>query len=287
MKKLDTDMLMQKTAEQQPSVQARLRHALNFAMLRARPPNKTCVAKKTTQKEVQQKSPPNELITQSVHSDSHSGSKYNRHILSTIIGLAALQGMMSLPAQAASASKTGQRVLMVEMTPALCSLQPSRTRMRQCLEGYSLTVSGLDLGYGERCGRGSEPRLSPLQLKVVNRIMPDSSVRSQAWQHYGACSPLSASSYFRQIVNLAGQLKLPSELNTGNSYTVSKSRFISQMTRLNSGMSADGIDLICQDGSRRQSILTDIHICYEGSQFGSCHNVVNSCGKNFIISGRK
>jgi ribonuclease T2 len=143
------------------------------------------------------------------------------------------------------------------------------------------------LGYGERCGRGSEPRLTPLQLKVVNRIMPDTSVRSQAWQRYGACSPLSASSYFRQIINYSGQLKLPNELNTGNSYTVSKSRFIGQMTRLNSGMTSSSIDLICQDGSRRQSILTDIHICYEGSQFGSCRNVVDSCGNNFIIAGGK
>ena len=159
--------------------------------------------------------------------------------------------------------------------------------MRQCLEGYSLTVSGLDLGYGERCGRGSEPRLTPLQLKVVNRIMPDITVRSQSWQHYGACSPLSASSYFRQIVSLAGQLKLPSELNTGNSYTVSKSRFIGQMTRLNSGMTASSIDLICQQGSRKQSVLTDVHVCYEGSQFGSCSNVVDNCDKNFIISGGK
>ena len=206
-------------------------------------------------------------------------------ILLSIFTLLMIQSIMSIPAQAASAFKTSQRVLMIEMTPALCSMQPSRARMRQCLEGYSLTVLGLDLGYGERCGRGSEPRLTPLQLKVVNRIMPDITVRSQAWQRYGACSPLSANSYFRQIVNLAGQLKLPSELNTGNSYTVSKSRFIGQMTRLNNGMTASSIDLICQDGSRRQSILTDVHVCYDGSQFGSCSNVVDNCGKNFIISG--
>ncbi len=207
----------------------------------------------------------------------------------TLLGCAGLlsQGLILIPAQAASTTKIGPRVLMIEMTPALCALQPSRARMRQCLEGYSLTVSGLDLGYGERCGRGGEPRLTPLQLKVVNRVMPDITVRSQTWQRYGACSPLSASNYFRQIVNLAGELKLPSELNTGNSYTVSKSRFIGQMTRLNKGMVASSIDLICQDGSRRQSILTDIHVCYEGSQFGSCSNVVDNCGKNFIISGGK
>lgn len=210
-----------------------------------------------------------------------------RHIALKAVGLLLLPSVMLSSAQAANAVKTGQRVLMIEMTPALCSIQPSRARMRQCLEGYSLTVSGLDLGYGERCGRGSEPRLTPLQLKVVNRIMPDTTVRSQAWQHYGVCSPLSASSYFRQIVNLAGELKLPNELNTGNSYTVSKSRFIGQMTRLNSGMTASSIDLICQAGSRRQTMLTDVHVCYEGSQFGSCSNVVNNCGSNFIISGGK
>ncbi|MER1972766.1 MAG: hypothetical protein ABS880_03280, partial [Psychrobacter alimentarius] len=121
------------------------------------------------------------------------GSQYHKRVINmkapsniqTTVSIGAfliLQSMMLLPAQAASAVKTGQRVLMIEMTPALCSIQPTRARMRQCLEGYSLNVSGLDMGYGERCGRGSEPRLTPLQLKVVNRVMPDITVRSQAWQ---------------------------------------------------------------------------------------------------------
>ncbi|MFZ3075673.1 MAG: ribonuclease T2 [Psychrobacter glacincola] len=204
----------------------------------------------------------------------------------SIAALLLLQGTIAMPAQAANASKSGQRVLMIEMTPALCSLQPTRSRMRQCLEGYSLTVSGLDMGYGERCGRGSEPRITPLQLKVVNRIMPDTTVRTQAWQRYGACSPLSSSSYFRQITNYAGALKLPNELNTGNSYTVLKSRFIGQMTSLNSGMTPASIDLICQAGTR-QMILTDVHVCYEGSEFGNCRNVVDNCGSKFVISGGK
>jgi len=208
--------------------------------------------------------------------------------LNTTVSIGALlilQGIVLIPAHAASTTKSGQRVLMIEMTPALCSLQPTRARMRQCLEGYSLTVAGLDMGYGERCGRGSEPRLTPLQLKVVNRIMPDTTVRSQVWQRFGVCSPLSASSYFRQITNYAGALKLPNELNTGNSYTVSKSRFLSQMTRLNKGMSSASVDLICQAGSRKQSILTEIDVCYDGADFGRCHNMVDSCGSKFIISG--
>lgn len=215
--------------------------------------------------------------------DKKSISKINTTI--SIGTLLMLQGIMLMPAQAANAVRAGQRVLMIEMTPALCSIQPTRARMRQCLEGYSLTVSGLDMGYGERCGRGSEPSLTPLQLKVVNRVMPDNTVRSQAWQRYGVCSPLSASSYFRQITNYAGALKLPAELNSGNSYTVSKSRFISQMTRLNSGMSPASINLICQAGSRRQQTLTDIHVCYDGNDFGTCSGVVDNCGSKFVISG--
>lgn len=195
---------------------------------------------------------------------------------------AVLQSMM-MPAYAANNS----RVLMIEMTPALCSMQSSRARLRQCLEGYSLTVSGLDLSYGSSCKSRSEPRLTPLQLKVVNRIMPDSTIRTQAWQRYGACSPYSSSTYFRQIVNMASELELPRELNTGNSYTVSKSSFVNQMTRLNPGMRAGSLDLICQDGNRRQSVLTQVRVCYDGNSFGQCENVIDNCGNNFIISGGK
>ena len=189
------------------------------------------------------------------------------------------------PAHSAEGAKVGQRILMIEMTPAMCAIYPSRARMRQCLEGYSLTVAGLDLGYGDSCGRGGTPKLTPLQLRVVNRVMPDATVRNQAWRRYGACSPLRSSFYFRQIVTHASELKLPRELNTGNSYTVSKSRFLQQLTRLNPGMQASGVDLICQDASRKQSILTEIHICYEGSSFGRCPATIDNCGSNFIISG--
>ena len=57
------------------------------------------------------------------------------------------------------------------------------------------------------------------------------------------------------------------------------------MIRLNRGMSSSDIDLICQAGNRRQSILTDINVCYEGNDFASCSNVIDSCDKKFIISG--
>ena len=225
-----------------------------------------------------------EYLSQNMMSQPRNTKGYTAISIATLL---LMQGVIVMPAQAANASKSGQRVLMIEMTPALCNLQPTRSRMRQCLEGYSLTVSGLDMGYSERCGRGSEPRLTPLQLKVVNRIMPDTTVRTQAWQRYGACSPLSASNYFRQITNYAGALKLPNELNTGNSYTVLKSRFIGQMTSLNKGMSPASVDLICQAGTQRQMILTDVHVCYEGSEFANCHNVVDNCGSKFVISGGK
>ena len=64
--------------------------------------------------------------------------------LNTMLSIGALvilQGVMMMPVHAASAVKSGQRVLMIEMTPALCSIQPTRARMRQCLEGCLLYTS--------------------------------------------------------------------------------------------------------------------------------------------------
>ena len=115
--------------------------------------------------------------------------------------------------------------------------------------------------------------------------MPDTAVRTQAWQAYGACSPLSASSYFRQIVNYSDDIKLPNELSTGNSYTVSKSSFTRQLMRLNKGLTSSNFDLICQASDRRQAILTNIHICYENGKYGKCNSPINNCGRKFIISG--
>ena len=83
------------------------------------------------------------------HASSITNTSMDKLNTTLSIGaLVILQGIMMMPVHAASAVKSGQRVLMIEMTPALCSIQPTRARMRQCLEGYSLTVSGLDMGYG-------------------------------------------------------------------------------------------------------------------------------------------
>lgn len=197
-----------------------------------------------------------------------------------------LAGLSPSATYAASGVKPGQRILLVEMTPAICELNASRSRTRQCLEGYALTVAGLDLGYGNDCrARNSIPDISPLQLRIVNRVMPDNVYRTQAWQRYGACSPMNANAYFRSIIDHAAALRLPQELNTGNSYTVTKSRFISQLTHLNPKLSEPAIDLICQDGNRSQPILTEIHICYQGTQFAACPYKSDSCESNFILLG--
>ncbi|PAL85559.1 ribonuclease I, partial [Acinetobacter baumannii] len=34
-------------------------------------------------------------------------------------------------------------VMHVQMTPAVCALDPSNQKQRRCLEGYSLTITGL------------------------------------------------------------------------------------------------------------------------------------------------
>lgn len=174
---------------------------------------------------------------------------------------------------------------MIDMTPALCQLNPNRAKLKQCLEGYHLTVFALDLDKKMTCKSNRSFTLSPLQKQIISQVMPDEALRQQAWQNYGACGYQSESDYFRQITHLTNQLKLPKELNTGNSYTVNKTKLTNSIIALNPGLSSSGIDFMCQDANRRQAILTQIHICYEYNQFGQCQHKTNSCGDNFIILG--
>lgn len=71
-------------------------------------------------------------------------------------------------------------VMHVQMTPAVCALDPSKQKQRKCLEGYSLTITGLMPETTRTdCSTQSSATLSPLQAKVVARVMPDNNARVQ------------------------------------------------------------------------------------------------------------
>ena len=88
--------------------------------------------------------------------------------------------VMYSPAHAESNSSRGGDILHVQMTPAICALDPNRKKQRKCLEGYALTVAGLvpeTMRAG--CETNSSAILPPLQAKVVARIIPDEASRIQ------------------------------------------------------------------------------------------------------------
>ena len=57
------------------------------------------------------------------------------------------------------------------------------------------------------CSTDSSATLSPLQAKVVARVMPDNNARVQLWKSVGGCVPMNASQYFRTVINFAERLK--------------------------------------------------------------------------------
>lgn len=178
-------------------------------------------------------------------------------------------------------------VMQVQMTPAVCALEPSKQKQRKCLEGYSLTITGLLPEATERsCSTNSSANLSPLQAKVVARVMPEENARIQLWRSIGACVPMSASQYFRTVINLADRLKVPADLTSPENKNVQYNILKNQFVKLNPGMNNNSIRFTCQN-SQNDPVLTEIQICYRvNGQYKQCSNhIVSNCPSSFSIKG--
>lgn len=197
--------------------------------------------------------------------------------------------MTTLHAQPSHANYQSM-TLRIELSPAQCAINPKRSRLRQCREGFALTVAGLrpePYTRGQPCSR-SGAKLPPLQAKVVSRIMPDKVMRDLAWRYYGSCMGMSSPNYFRFIANLSGQLKVPKELSSGNNYVVSRELFEQQLQHKNKGLDALGLQMLCQNTPDAKSqVLTELQVCYDSAgKFGRCaQKVSGSCPATFMIKG--
>lgn len=179
--------------------------------------------------------------------------------------------------------------LRIDLSPAKCALQPQRAKLRQCREGFPLTVSGLrpEPATKEVCSQ-RKANLPPLQTKVISRIMPDKVIRDLAWQKYGSCMTSDAKGYFRLIAKLSGQLKVPKELSSGNHYEVNRLLFTQALVKKNAGLARQHIQLSCQKmGSTHSQVLTELQVCYDSvGKFSNCQRTVKvSCPASFTIKG--
>ncbi len=131
----------------------------------------------------------------------------------------------------ANASALSVSVLSIDIVPALCQLNQRYAKSRQCADGKSYVIRSLNIlnNTNTKCHAQSIPTLSPVQAKRVDTLMPDKQAQKQAWQNYGACSGLSASQYFRQIIQKSSQLKLPKELTDGQTHKLTKTQLINKL----------------------------------------------------------
>jgi ribonuclease T2 len=208
---------------------------------------------------------------------------------SFVIGSLLMFGLMVMhsSAHAESNSSRGGDILHVQMTPAICALDPNRKKQRKCLEGYALTVAGLvpeTMRAG--CETNSSAILPPLQAKVVARIIPDEASRIQLWRSVGGCMSMSAVQYFRTIINYAQRLKIPAVLTDASSHTIQRPTLLAQFLKLNSGLPADGIEFHCQS-NHGTTVLTHVSICYNSNgTYKACANhEISNCPKSFTIQG--
>lgn len=190
----------------------------------------------------------------------------------------------------ASASTKGLQgyVMDIQMTPAVCSLDRSKLKQRKCMEGYSLTITGLIPETPQTdCSTKSSAKLSPIQARVVARVMPDETARAYLWRSVGGCTPMTASQYFRDIINKAQDLKIPVDLTGIENKTVQKTNIIRQFYRINPNLKTNSLILSCQNNTKNKAILTSIQICYRvNGQYKQCANQdAANCPSSFEIKG--
>lgn len=192
----------------------------------------------------------------------------------------------ALNTQVQGATATGY-VMQIELTPAMCALNPSQSKQRKCLEGYSLNIAGL---YPEHlssdCRTSSSANLPLLQAKVVARVMPDEAARVALWRNIGDCVAMNASQYFRTIINYADRLKVPNDLSQAETYQVSGSYIQQRFLKLNPQLPAKGIHFQCQQ-QRKTTYLTQIQVCYKSNgQYKACPSQLRSnCPSHYHIKG--
>ena len=208
----------------------------------------------------------------------------SRVFLPLIIGLFGL-----VTASTVQAERPTSYTLVINLTPALCATNPELRRLRQCQEGFSLTVSQLQPEPPSQRDCAQEPaRLSPLQARVVERVMPDAQLRNEAWRTSGSCSGMSANVYFRTITNYAGRLKVPPEFNTDQAVIVHKDQLLQQLVDLNAGLKSNGLQLNCAKNPKfRQPMLTEVRVCYSpnGAYIDCPSTVESNCPDRFVVHG--
>lgn len=201
-------------------------------------------------------------------------------------------GLFTQPVMSAENVRPQGYTLVVHMAPALCAMDSSRRNLRQCQEGFSLTIASLKPQVPSNtavdCYTKTPAVLTPLQARVVDRVMPDERLRQEDWQRNGGCTGMTPSTYFRTIANYAGRLRVPPEFNAAREVTMKRSNLLRQLQTLNPSLPVDGVQLNCAQSSRfSAAVLTEMRVCYNATgNYVACPATVRSnCPASFVVQG--
>jgi ribonuclease T2 len=196
-------------------------------------------------------------------------------------------GLLFLAASPAVLAAPTGYIMDIQMVPALCSLDPAYSKKRKCLEGYSLNISGLyPQTTSTNCTTRSSAKLSPLQARVIARIMPDENTRALLWRNIGGCIPMNATQYFRTVINYADRLKVPEELTEQENHSISIDLLRAKFLKINPKLPTSALRFNCQ-ANRSTSLLTSIQVCYnsQGGYKACPSSVMNTCPRTVTIKG--
>lgn len=180
-------------------------------------------------------------------------------------------------------------VLDVELSSATCRLNTHLKKSRQCLDGYAMSVVGL-LPEGVKhksCETAHLFNLTPIQRRLLMRIMPDEHAQMRLWKSIGGCVEMNAPQYFRTMLQLADRLNMPAELSSNQTIHVHRDRLQQRFLQLNRDMPMQAIHLSCH-AARGQAVLTQIQVCYkQNGQYQACdvEKARSSCPSQFQILG--
>ena len=179
-------------------------------------------------------------------------------------------------------------ILDIELSPAICKIDPKQKRTRQCLEGYSLAVAGLyPIKHTKPCETSSFLTLTPVQKRVLMRIMPDENIQVRLWRSIGGCIGMNAHQYFRLMVNYAERLNIAEEFSTPTTLRVNREWLEKRFIQQNTGMTEQSFKFSCKSLDSKTKVLTNLKVCYEANgRYTSCgFDDKNSCPTQFVIQG--
>lgn len=179
-------------------------------------------------------------------------------------------------------------VMGMELSPAVCRMHPNYAPLRQCSEGRPVSVSYFSTSRQGQCSSQILLALSPLQEKVVARVIPDPYMRQQLWQNNGVCSGMTAPNYFRSITNAFNVFKLPNEILLNGRFRVNHASFLQQILNANPSLTPQSMRLFCQAGASGFPTLTQVNVCYNNAgKYSACSNIrPTNCPTTFYIDGK-